>query len=239
MKILFHYAAVAAILVMLSGHAPRAEESCRNLSQRDLQFWEEVIRLDPEETMAVYNAGYVYFLKKAWSSALDYFLQTEKIDANVFELAFQTGRVYMEMDQPETAVKYLENATRLNPRSAPGFRILGDCYSRLDRQQDAVTAYKTALKLNPEDAAALSALGYLYEIQGKNAEIALMFCRQSIDIAPDDGLMRHRLGRLYLNRKRFEEALAEFQKADELGYDSTEYIRKVQKLIKGQEIAAL
>lgn len=189
------------------------------------------IRLAPKEIMAIYNAGYVYFLKKEYTTALDYFLKAERIDSTVFELAIQTGRIYLELNQPENAKKYLETATSLNPKSAAAFRLLGDTYTLLDRISDATTAYKTSLKLNPENAEALSALGYLYEVQGKNAEIALMFCRQSIGIDPKNGLFHHRLGRLYLNRNQIEAALDAFQQAKELSYPSDEYITKTLKLI--------
>ncbi|MBC2714709.1 MAG: tetratricopeptide repeat protein [Desulfobacteraceae bacterium] len=196
-----------------------------------LSEFKTAIRLDPKENMAIYNAGYVYFLKKEYTTALEYFQKSEQIDDMVFELAIQTGRIYLELNQTENAKKYLKKATDLNPKSAAGFRLLGDTYTNLDRISDAITAYKTTLKLNPEDAEALSALGYLYEIQEKNADIALMFCRQGIEIAPDNGLFRHRLGRLYLNRNRVEEALDEFQKAQKLGHKSDEYIAKTLKLI--------
>lgn len=196
-----------------------------------LAEFKTAIRLAPEENMAVYNAGYVHFLKKQYSTALDYFQKAEKINDTVFELAFQTGRIYQELDKTEKAKKYLEKATGLNPKSAAAFRLLGDVYMTLDRISDAITAYKTALKLNPDDGEALSALGFSYEIQDKNADIALLFCRQAIEIAPENGLFRHRLGRLYLNRNRAEEALHEFQKAKELGYNSDEYIAKTLKLI--------
>ncbi len=188
-------------------------------------------RLAPEENMSIYNAGYVHFLKKEFTTALEYFQKAEQLDDTVFELAFQTGRIYLELAQTENAKKYLEKATTLNPKSAAAFRLLGDTYTNLDRISDAITAYKTTLKLNPEDAEALSALGYSYEVLEKNADIALMFCRQGIEIDPGNGLFRHRLGRLYLNRNRVEEALDEFQKAQELGYRSDEYIAKTLKLI--------
>lgn len=188
-------------------------------------------RLAPDEHMAIYNAGYVHFLKKEHATALEYFLKAEQIDSAVFELAFQTGRIYQELNKTEEAKKYFEKACALNPKSAAAFRLLGDTYTLLDRISDAITAYKTALKLNPEDAQSLSALGYLYEMQKKNADIALMFCRQGIEYSPENGLFRHRLGRLYLNRNRVEEALDEFQKARQLGYDSDEYIAKTLKLL--------
>jgi len=196
-----------------------------------LSEFQTAIRLAPEENMAVYNAGYVHFLKKEYPTALEYFQKAEQIDDTVFELAFQTGRIYQELNKLEKAQEYTEKATALNPKSAAAFRLMGDIYTATDRISDAITAYKTALKLNPEDAEALSALGFLYEMQGKNADIALMFCRQGTEMAPENGLFRHRLGRLYLNRNLAEEALTEFQKARELGYDADEYIDKTLKLI--------
>ena len=199
-----------------------------------LNQFKTAIRLAPKEIMAIYNAGYVYFLKKEYSTALDYFLKAERIDSTVFELNIQTGRIYLELNQPENAKKYLETASTLNPKSAAAFRLLGDTYTLLDRISDATTAYKTSLKLNPENAEALSALGYLYEMQAKNAEIALMFCSQAIQTDPGNGLFHHRLGRLYLNRNQIEAALDTFQKAKELGYPSDEYIAKTLKMIAAE-----
>jgi tetratricopeptide (TPR) repeat protein len=196
-----------------------------------LSEFKTAIRLDPKEKLAIYNAGYIYFLKKEYTTALEYFQKAEKIDDMVFEPAFQTGRIYLELNRMENAKNYFEKACGLNPKSAPAFRLLGDTYSKLGRVSDAIIAYKTALKLNPEDTEALSALGYSYEMQGKNADIALMFCRQAIETSPDNGLFRHRLGRLYLNREQVAEALEEFQKAKELGHESDEYIAKTLKML--------
>ena len=197
-----------------------------------LKEFQTAAHLDPKEIMPVYNAGYIHFLRKEYATALAYFLKAEQIDNTVFELAVQTGRIYLELNQDKTAKKYLESAIALNQKSAAAYRLLGDAYTRLDQISDAITAYKTSLKINPEDANALSALGFLYEKKKKNADIALMFCRQSTQIDPHNGLFRHRLGRLYLNRNQIKEALDEFQKAQELGHKSDEYIAKALKLIR-------
>ena len=186
-------------------------------------------RLDPDEVMPIYNTGYVHMLKKEYEKALKYFRKAEQIDASVFELAFQTGRACLATENPDAARAYLETATRLYPQSSAAFRFLGECYHQLDRLSDAESAYKTALKLNPEDADALSTLGYIYETLGKNGDIALLFCRQSCEIAPDSGLFRHRLARIHLNRNQLDEALREFHAAQELGYTSTEYIERIQE----------
>lgn len=196
-----------------------------------LEEFKTATRLAPKEIMPIYNAGYVHFLKKEYTTALEYFLKAEQIDNTVFELAIQTGRIYLELNQAQNAKKYLKTATTLNRESPAAFRLLGDAYSIISKLSEAITAYKSSLKLNPEDAAALSALGFHYEMQEKNADIALMFCRQGVELDPENGLFRHRLGRLYLNRDLADEALNEFQKAQELGYNSKKYITKALKLV--------
>lgn len=186
-------------------------------------------RLDPDEVMPIYNTGYAHMLKKEYEKALKYFRKAEQINPSVFELAFQTGRACLATGNPDAARPYLETATRLYPQSSAAFRFLGECYHQLDRLSDAESAYKTALKLNPEDADALSTLGYIYEALGKNGDIALLFCQQSCEIAPESGLFRHRLARIHLNRNHLDEALKEFHAAQERGYTSTEYIERIQE----------
>jgi len=200
-----------------------------------LSSFQTAMRLDPKEIMPIYNAGYAHLLKKEYALALEHFHQAEKIDPEVYELAFQTGRAYLDTNAPQTAVKYLETATRLNPKSCITFRLLGDCYHLLDRLSDAVNAYKSALKLYSEDACTLSALGFIYEIQGQNADIALMFCRRGSQLEPDNGLFRHRLARIYFNRQQLADALEEFQKAQDLGYESTHYIEQTMKQLRAAQ----
>ena len=135
----------------------------------------------------------------------------------------------MEMEQPESGRKYLEHATCLDSESGAAFRYLGECYTTLDRPTEAIVAYKTAIKQNPSDAASLSAMGCLFDEQGENPDISVMFCQESVKLSPENGLFRYRLGQLYFKQGRLDDALKEFKKADLLGQDASEYIAKIQK----------
>jgi tetratricopeptide (TPR) repeat protein len=195
-----------------------------------MECFTKAAELDPGEIMALYNAGYVHMSKGENEKALEYFEKAGKINPGVFEVAFQTGRVYLESGRPQKARKFLETAVSITDKSGAAHRYLADCYLSLDRDIDAATAYKTALKLRPDDAEALSALGYLYEMQGKNADIALMFCQRAVEMAPENGLFRHRLGRIYFCRNMGEEAVAEFQAACDCGQDSLEYLSLAREM---------
>jgi len=202
-----------------------------NFDEAKVKF-EETIQLDPQETMATYNLGLIYLLTDHKEKALKHLLDADRNEEDVFEVAFQTGKLYLEMGQPEKSKTLLEKAVELRPESGLAFRYLGECCAAMNLTADAVTAYKNAIRLNPNDAESLSALGYLFDLQGENPDITTIFCQQSVDIAPENSLFRHRLGSLYLKRNQLEEALEHFQKADELGHDSKKLIKKIQKLMR-------
>ncbi len=200
--------------------------------EKAIGAFETAANLDPKEMMAIYNMGLVNKLMENREKALDLFLKACKISQDIFDVMFQTGRLYLEMKQPENAKDYLEKAIALKPDSGAALRFLGDCYADIDMTKDAIGAYKKAIKNNPHDATSLSNIGYLFEITGENPDIALVFCEQSVDISPEEGLFRHRLGRLYFKQNRLQEALKEFELARDLGHDSSEFIEKIQVSIQ-------
>jgi tetratricopeptide (TPR) repeat protein len=197
-----------------------------------LEEFEETIRIDPEEAMALYNAGLANMLMDNRDKALEYFLDADRKEENIFEVAFQIGRLYLEMGKPEQGKKNLEKAIRLNPDSGIALRYLGECCVAMNLTDEAISAYKKAIRQNPNDAESLSAIGYLFDLKGENPEITAIFCQQSIDIAPENGLFRYRLGNLYLKRNQLEDALEQFRKADDLGYDAKKLIERIQKIMQ-------
>jgi tetratricopeptide (TPR) repeat protein len=190
--------------------------------------FKKALAIAPGEYMALYNLGLVQLLMKQPDRALDYFLDADKINGNNFEVAFQTGKLYLETGNLEKCRPYLERAAELEPESGQVYRYLGDCYTANHRPQAAISAYKKAIKHNPHDAAALSALGSLFDDQGENPEITLMFLRESIALIPENGLFHHRLGRHYSNQHHLDDALKEFVRAKSLGYDAAEDIKAIK-----------
>ncbi|MBW1840550.1 MAG: hypothetical protein JRI75_01985 [Deltaproteobacteria bacterium] len=193
--------------------------------------FDTVAWLDLEEIMPVYNLGLINMLDGNKEKALEFFLRANSLDEDVFEVAFQIGRLYLETGKPEIGKPFLEKATLLKPDSGVAFRHLGECFTVMDMTNEAISAYKNSVRHNPNDADALSALGHLFELQDENPEIAIMFCKQSVEISPENGLFRHRLGRLYLKGNRLDDALREFKTANHLGFDATQYIKEVENLM--------
>lgn len=202
---------------------------------RAVKEFETALKLAPEEFMAQYNLGLVHTLTDQRETALAHYLEADRISGDVYEVTLQTGRMYLELGKATDGIAYIEKALGLKP-TALAYRLMGDCCRALNREAEAANAYKQAVKQNPNDAAALSALGLLYESRGENPEIAALFCEKSVEISPEDGIYRHRLGKLYLKQDRIDEALAAFNAAVERGYDSSRYIRDIKKLQAEPEV---
>jgi tetratricopeptide (TPR) repeat protein len=196
-----------------------------------IEEFKSVASIDPGDYMAMFNLGLVHTLRKQPERALEFFLNADKINGDVFEVAFQSGKLYFESGHLEKAKLFLERAAKIDPDSGAVYRYLGDCYAAGNLTQDAISAYKKAIRHNPQDAAAMSALGCLFDDQGENPEITLMFCQESVGLSPENGLFRYRLARLYFRQNRFDDALKEYKKAEQFGYDAARDIQEIETLL--------
>ncbi len=199
-----------------------------NQHEKAWDAFDAAVQLDSSEVMALYNAGLIRFLQNRHTEALDQFLKAADLGEDLYELSLQTGILYLTMQEPQKGRLYLEKATRLNPASGLSFAYLGRCYSDLQMKDQAIAAFKQAVRQNPFDAESLSALGLLYGEKGENADIATLFCQQSIDIDPENGMFHSRLGQLHLQFGQLPEALGAFEKALERGWDATADIEKIR-----------
>ncbi len=193
-----------------------------------LAAFEKAIRLDPQDVMAIYNKGYIHLLKHQHESALDCFQRAARLEPDVFEVNFHIGLTFMEQQMPEKARPYLEAATRGNRHSGHAFKSLGRCLGRLGLTREAIQAYKRAVKVNPADAESLSMLGRLYTRLGESLDVAEVFCQQSVSLSPDNGLFHHRLGVVYLQQGKPDQARFAFARAIELGHDSHSDMQSAQ-----------
>jgi tetratricopeptide (TPR) repeat protein len=197
--------------------------------------FQKAIAIDPGEYMALHNMGLVHLLIEQRDRALEYFLDAYKINGNNFEVAFQTGKLYLETGNLKKCRQYLERAAELASESGQVYRYLGDCYAANHMPEAAISAYKKAIKHNPHDASAMSALGNIFDNQGENPEITLMFLRESVALSPENGLFHHRLGRHFSNQHRLNSALKEFVNAKSCGYDATEDIKVIRNRQKAEK----
>jgi len=192
-----------------------------------IDAFETAIRLDPEDVMATYNLGLAHFKQGDGQKALSLFLKAHSLDGDNPEVAYQIAVCYREKDQTEAALEYLAKAAQNTRKGGHIFQAMGECYLEKEMLKEAAKAYEKAIRHNPTDPKSLSDLGHLYGALGENMEIAIVLCRESTRIDPNNGLYRYRLGKLYLQSKDYENALEQLKMAAELGEDCSDLIREI------------
>jgi tetratricopeptide (TPR) repeat protein len=196
-----------------------------------IDAFETAIALDPEDVMATYNLGLAHLKQGNRDKALELFLKAHSLDGEHPDIACQIGLCYRDMGRTEAALGFLEKAALHTPKWGHVFRALGDCYLEKERLPEAVKAYEKAIKRHPTDPTSLSALGHLYGELGENIEIAIMLCRESTTLDPDNGLFRYRLGKLYLQQMDYEKAIEQLKMAADLGEDCRELLREAEDAV--------
>ncbi|MGA9754864.1 MAG: tetratricopeptide repeat protein [Desulfobaccales bacterium] len=89
--------------------------------------------------------------------------------------------------------------------------------SQAGRYDQALQAFDQALKLKPNDPALISYKATVYYAKGNNAQ-ALQLCEQVIKQNPNFGRAYYQRAMILEKQEKFDQAVADLQKAKSLGY---------------------
>lgn len=107
----------------------------------------------------------------AFNAALDLYQEILVIYPDVADAHHLIGVVYLQMQQPENAVKSIQQAIQINSKNSYYFSNLGIAQFELKKHVEAAQSFAIALELNPAFAQASFNLGNVYAelCQHKNA----------------------------------------------------------------------
>jgi tetratricopeptide (TPR) repeat protein len=159
-----------------------------NRERQAAECFQDVLRQDPDNYMALVNLGHARQTLGDKAGALACFERAYQAHAQDEsagqELFLPLGRLYAELGRHDQAVVILEHW-----RDRPGsdrefllFRLLGESYMEDGRPGDAVKACQRALRLFPQDSVSLSILGLLYVEQGEGDELGLSLCNKALSL---------------------------------------------------------
>lgn len=178
--------------------------------------FERVLQIDGEDHMALYNLGLGAQLRGDIREALDRFeaairsCDDSEDNAEVKrDLQLQLGRLHCRKGQYREALTYLEEwRVGVSERRQGGiFRYLGEAHRGLGQGREAMTWLHRALQHNGNDHEALSLLGITILEEREGNDIALSLCRKSVELAPDNPILRLRLAEVQLSIGNPGEAL--------------------------------
>jgi Tfp pilus assembly protein PilF len=118
---------------------------------------------------------------------------------------------YLQLNDPENAIKAYKTGIRLNPYRDDTHTQLGNLLFAEDRFDEAVKEYKEAVRLNPS-ASNYYTLGQGFLATDSYDSAATQF-NKVLNIAPSDPAGNHGLGLTYSRQGRHEDAIRQFQTA--------------------------
>lgn len=178
---------------------------------------EKAFRLRDNDWRITYLLAELYLLEPAMrNQAIEFFEKTVKIKPEQYESHKRLAQLYEEDKKYADAVSHLEKLAVLAPEESGIFFSLGLNYSRIDKLRESVRAYKRCIELAPDHVEARINLSKLlferledYDDAEKNIEQLLTgYAAQLTDF--DRKYFSVSLGRIYLNKEKYEEAKNRF-----------------------------
>jgi tetratricopeptide (TPR) repeat protein len=153
---------------------------------------------------------------------------------------YALGRALLRCGDLEKSIQELEQAVRLQPRGLwPNFYV-GLCAYRLRRYADAVAAYSVCVGTAPEPAGCFYNRALAFDALGCT-EQALRDYDQALRLDPSLCVAALNRGMLHYRAKRYAAAIADLQRAAELGADPAVvfFDLALANLARGERAAAV
>lgn len=183
--------------------------------------FDTVIDIDSNNHMALYNLGLGAQLRGDLYDALNCFDKAYSLCNNSDEgreishdLRLQLGTLYCQTGEFTKSLELLNEwvTDSSEEQRARAFRFLGESYLGIGQPREAMVWLERGLQKNQFDHELLSLLGTAICEADEGVEIALSLCTKSVDLAPEDSILRVRLARVQIHAGLFQDALANLKK---------------------------
>ena len=98
------------------------------------------------------NLGLAYYRKGDYPTSLNFYKEALKLQPDLVNALFGTGRTYLAMNQGRLALRYLEQAVQLAPNVAEIHFHLGEAYLLTGQIEQARASYETVVDLAPQES---------------------------------------------------------------------------------------
>jgi tetratricopeptide (TPR) repeat protein len=160
------------------------------------------------------KSGIDLYIKKDFRGAIKEFTRAIGLapdSAYSVDAANYMAKGYLNMDDPENAIKAYKTGIRLNPYRDDTHTQLGNLLFAEERFDEAIDEYKEAVRLNPS-ASNYYTLGQGFLAADNYSSAATQF-NKVLSMAPTDPAGHHGLGLSYSRQGRYEDAIRQFETA--------------------------
>src|SRR5262249_15934925 len=125
--------------------------------------FQEAVKENPKEPEANFGLGYLHWKSSHFEEAKASFEYELKVDPNHAQSLAYLGDIELKDNQPDEAVKYLEQVVRQRKDIRIAYLDMGAALMQLKRYPEALTALQRAAELDPTQPDAHFRLGRLYQ----------------------------------------------------------------------------
>ncbi|HLF97401.1 MAG TPA: tetratricopeptide repeat protein [Methylococcaceae bacterium] len=190
-----------ALLALSQGHEGEA-----------IKRVDEILVENPQDNLALMLRGRIALARKDAQQAIASFrsvLKDQPESAEVFNLL---AAAHLLDGKPALAQESLEKAVAVNPADFALRKNLVEFLVRQKNHQAALDKTDDYLKLNPKSLEGLNLKADVLALSDRHDELEALLRQIKADF-PDNGLAPFRLGSVYLGRKNYDAALAEYEEA--------------------------
>ena len=192
-----------------------------NLNQAE-QHLARVLQLAPDNLEARKLLAQVRLQLNRTEDAMQVLMPAVQADASDSQLSVLLGLASMQRGDAAAATDWLNKALAADPGNDAAQLSLVELALRRGDQADALRRLEALRERDPKAVAARLLLARLRAQANDTAQTEALI-REVLDAAPERAAVRNAVGLLYLDSRRYDEALAQFRKATELDAKDARY----------------
>jgi len=178
----------------------------------------QVLQLDPQSGAAYANLGVVSMRRKQWDKALEMLKHAQRLMPREAGIRLNIGLAYFRQHEFLKAIQPFESVLHDQPNATQPRYLLGLCYFFDERWNDATTVLEPLWAQESEHLPYLYVLANAAHRAGRN-EVDDRATGQLIRLGNNSVQYHLFVGKYYLNREQYDEALKEFSAAATMGRD--------------------
>jgi len=180
--------------------------------EKSLYYFNETLKINPEDAFAYLNRGYINSLRKKNSLAMQDYNKAIELKQDYAIAYGNRGYIYKQLEKYDLALADYNKALDMNPQLINIYINRGIIHKIKGDYVRAIADYNKALNFDPENIHALGNRGFAFRRQGE-LDSALNDFNRVLMIEPDLELILCMRGLAFLEKKQYDFAMEDFSKA--------------------------
>jgi tetratricopeptide (TPR) repeat protein len=178
-------------------------------------LWREVLRIYPDDEVALYNLGCGLMASGQLPEALDALQAARAQKPDDVDVLNNLGVALMQSRQYQEGYQHLQHAAQLQPKAFDVHANLGLLLTHAGNHAEAIDQLQAALALKPNDVSTLTALGRALVLAQRHSE-AIEVLDRAVHLQPDRIDSHKHLGAAYGQSGKDSLAIEQYRKTIEL-----------------------